>query len=215
MQITDKKKYFVVLALFALAAVFTFFYKVERHIQPNQIDLNAIPTKIGYWKMISEENNKNDFLNNILFRVYERTDGKKIMLAIAYGGDQRQNFSIHAPEGCYRAAGFDVTLFGTGRLDDIKLELNRLLVKSGTQSTETVQYWIVLNGKVVTNHFERKLKQIYYSFFGADAGGMLVRVSSFSNERDFQKDYDVQREFITVLHESLNPALKKMLGGNN
>jgi EpsI family protein len=88
-----------------------------------------------------------------------------------------------------------------------------LLIKD-KEKTEPMQYWIILNGRVITSHFERKLKQVYYSLFNVHAGGVLVRVSSLSSDKDFQKDYEIQRSFINDLYKSLNPELRDLLFGN-
>lgn len=217
MKTQGKIKFFVVIALFMGAAAFSLFYKVERVAQAKTVNLTAIPAEIGDWHMLNQKTNpstfESGFLNDVLFRTYQRADGKTIMLAIAYGADQRQHFSIHVPEGCYRAAGFDVTSMGFAKVDVPGLELKKLLIK-GEGRTEPMQYWIVLNEKVVTSHFERKIKQIYYSFFGAKAGGVLVRVSSLSTDKDFQQDYEIQKAFIAALYKSLNSELRRMLFGN-
>jgi EpsI family protein len=213
-----KIKFIMVIALFIAAAAFVMFYKVERVTQASTINLAEIPEEIGEWQMLEQQTSMkksaSEFLNDVLFRTYQRGDGKIIMLAIAYGADQKQNFSIHVPEGCYRAAGSDVTSIGVVNDADIPgLELKRLLIKD-KEKTEPMQYWIILNGRVITSHFERKLKQVYYSLFNVHAGGVLVRVSSLSSDKDFQKDYEIQRSFINDLYKSLNPELRDLLFGN-
>jgi EpsI family protein len=206
-----------VVVLLVLSGAFSLFYKVERAARQQTADLTAMPKDIGAWRMAGEETNigkrESEFLNDVLLRSYQRSDGKQITLAIAYGADQRQNFSIHVPEGCFRAAGFDVTSLGTARLEPLGLPLKQLLVKGKIES-EPMQYWIVLDGKIVTNHFERKIKQVYYSLLGARAGGILIRVSTLSNDRDFRNDYDVQQAFIRELYRSLNPELRRLLFGD-
>lgn len=219
MKTQGKIKFFLVIILLITSTVFAMFYKVERVAQARTANLDVIPTEIGEWHMLNERASmgtfESEFLNDVLFRTYKRGDGKTIMLAIAYGADQKQHFSIHVPEGCYRASGFDVTSIGVVNEMDIPgLELKKLLVKDKAR-TEPVQYWIVLNGKVVTNHFERKIKQVYYSLFGVQAGGVLVRVSSLSAEKDFQNDYEIQRSFIIALYKTLNPELRTLLFGGS
>src|SRR3989304_6725829 len=214
-----KAKFIMVIVLFIAAAALVMFYKVERVTQAKTINLNAIPEEVGEWQMIDEQSrmgtSASEFLNDVLFRTYKRGDGKTIMLAIAYGADQKQNFSIHVPEGCYRAAGSDVTSIGVVNDADIPgLEVKRLLVRA-EEKTEPMQYWIVLNGRVITSHFERKIKQVYYSLFNVQAGGVLVRVSSLSNDKDFQKDYEIQRSFINDLYKTVDPELRKLLFGGN
>lgn len=214
----NRLKFLIVIFLFISTVAFSLLYKVERVTATKGPDLTAIPAEIGEWRLMSEHkdisNFESGFLNDILYRTYIRPDGKTVSLAIAYGGDQRQYFSIHAPEGCYISAGYDVTSFGVVKIDTPALELKEMVVKGPNRRIEPVQYWIVLNGKIVTNHFERKIKQFYYSIFGAKSDGILVRVSTFSTERDFQHDYRLQRRFITALYDQLNPELRRILFGN-
>ncbi|OHE59531.1 MAG: EpsI family protein [Thermodesulfovibrio sp. RBG_19FT_COMBO_42_12] len=214
-----KTKFIMVIVLFIAAAALVMFYKVERVTQTRTANLAAIPEEVGGWQMIDEQTSMgtsaSEFLNDVLFRTYKREDGKTIILAIAYGADQKQNFSIHVPEGCYRAAGSDVTSIGVVNDADIPgLELKRLLIRD-KEKTEPMQYWIVLNGRVITSHFERKIKQVYYSLFNVQAGGVLVRVSSLSNDKEFQKDYEIQRSFINELYKTVDPELKNLLFGGN
>ncbi|MGQ9571001.1 MAG: exosortase C-terminal domain/associated protein EpsI [Thermodesulfovibrionales bacterium] len=212
-------KSIIVIALFIAVAGFAMSYKVERLAQTGKVSLDSIPKEIGEWQMVSEKTEMNpsasEFLNDVLFRTYKRGDGKTIMLAIAYGADQKQNFSIHVPEGCYRAAGYDVTSMGIVNHPWIPgLELKRLIILD-KERAEPMLYWIVLNGKVLTNHFERKIKQVYYSLFKVQAGAVLVRVSSLCNDKDFQNDYEIQKAFIIDLYKSINNELRRVLFGNN
>ncbi|NWF52783.1 MAG: EpsI family protein [Nitrospirae bacterium] len=210
-------KSIIVISIFIAVACFIMFYKVERVAQTSKVNFDSIPEEVGEWQMVSEKTDMNpstsEFLNDVLFRTYQRGDGKTIMLAIAYGADQKQNFSIHVPEGCYRAAGFDVTSMGVVNYPDIPyLELKRLLIMD-REKAEPMQYWVVLNGKVITNHFERKIKQVYYSLFNVQAGGVLVRVSSLSDSKDYQRDYEMQRSFILSMYKTLNPELRRLIFG--
>lgn len=213
------KKHFVVLALFAAVAAITLFYKIERRTQPNPINLNAIPTQIGDWRMLAQNNTikaaEAKFLDDVLFRTYQRKDGKIIMLAIAYGADQRRKFSIHLPEVCYEAAGFKVASQGYTNMNSPNLTLKQFIANDSDGRIEPAQYWIVLNGKVVTDDFDRKLRHAYYNFFGAEAGGVLVRVSSFATGLEFKNDYKIQKEFITTLYKALNFELKRTLFDDN
>jgi EpsI family protein len=210
-------KLIILLCLFAATGFLSYSLTVTRAV-PDQktVDLATIPAQIGAWQMTSQKLHiqqfEKSFLNDVLFRIYERPDGKAVALAIAYGADQRQNFSIHAPEGCYRAEGFNVTTMGLARLGVPDVQLKQMFAQK-EKVTETIQYWIVLNGKVVTNHFERKLKQLYYSLLGARAGGVLVRISSLTPPQNSAQDFDMQKEFILALYGALNGEQRTLLFG--
>ncbi len=213
-------KLIILLCLFGATGLFAYSVTIKKVIPAQQaVDLSGIPVQIGPWHMTSQKlqasSFEKSFLNDVLFRVYERPDGKVVALAIAYGADQRQNFSIHVPEGCYRAEGYNVTSLGLTRLAAPDLQLKQMFAQK-EKATESIQYWIVLNGKVVTNHFERKFKQIYYSLLGARAGGVLVRVSSLTPpQNNSTLDFDVQKDFIAALYGAVNGEQSKLLFGNS
>jgi EpsI family protein len=216
-MLRHRVKQIVVISLIIGAAICSYGFTIARKGADNKtVDFTSIPEKFGEWRMVSQQGEmsgfEKNFLNNVLFRNYVRADGNSISLAVAYGADQRQNFSIHVPEGCYRAAGYDVTAVGITRLSRPDMPLKQLVACKG-RVTETIQYWIVLNDKVVTNHFERKLKQLYYSLMGARAGGVLVRVSSVSSVEKTSRDYDLQKRFIADLYNALKPEQRRLLFG--
>lgn len=207
-----------VICLITCAAIFSYGFAIGKKSTDNKtVDLASIPEQIGNWRMVSQQGEMSGleqiFLNNVLFRIYVRPDGKSICLAVAYGTDQRQNFSIHLPEGCYRAAGYDVTSLGLTRLAQPDMPLKQLVAQKG-KVTETIQYWIVLNNKVMTTHIERKLKQLYYNLMGTHAGGVLVRVSSVLSTQGSARDSDLQKAFIADLYKSLNSEQRRLLFGN-
>ncbi len=212
-----KFKYITVLALFVLAGALTFFCRVERHAQAKAINLAAIPTTVGEWRMVSQNAavgaKEGKFLDDVLVRTYQRPDGKEVMLAIAYGADQRKNFSIHLPEVCYKDSGCTVTSVGHATMDTPRLNLKQMLAKNPDGRLEAVQYWITLDGKVVTSDFERKLKHAYYGFFGAEAGGVLVRVSSFVTDGEYKKNLEEQKTFVYSLYQNINSELRSQLYG--
>ncbi|TAN41250.1 MAG: EpsI family protein [Nitrospirae bacterium] len=210
-----KKKHFAVIALFAVVAAVTLFYRIERRTQPSPINLNDIPQTIGEWRMTAQNDTikaaEAKFLDDVLFRTYQRKDGKIIMLAVAYGADQRRKFSIHLPEVCYEAADFEITPLGYATMNSPALTLKQFAAKNPAVGIELVQYWIVLNGKVVTGEFDRKIKQAYYNFFGADSGGVMVRVSSFATNADFKSEYEMQRGFVASLYDEASPEFRDVL----
>jgi EpsI family protein len=201
-------------SIFALANI-----KSEKKISVGKkIGLENVPSQIGDWKMINAEANsklisKWEFLNEVITRTYSRTDGKVVWLAVTYGSDQRQVFAIHLPEGCYRAAGFDVESVGKVSIWRNGVKLKRL-VGRGEGRTEAISYWVVLDGEVITNHLRRKYKQLYNTILKKPAYGALIRVSSFASEGDIEKEYGVQADFIKQLAQSLPERLRVILFGN-
>jgi len=183
-----------------------------------KIGLESIPRQIGDWKMTNAQTDRGiiknwEFLNEVLMRVYTRSDGESVWLAITYGSDQRQTFTIHLPEGCYRAAGFDVESVGKAAIFENGVEVKKLISR-GQGKTEPISYWVMLDGKVVTSHLERKFKQLYYTIFKKPAYGALVRISSLAREGQIQRAYAIQADFIRQFAQSLSPELKEILFGD-
>ena len=185
--------------------------------RPQNINLASIPARVGQWRLIHRKDGTNGFesgfLNAAALNIYRRPGGGTVILAVSYSSNQKERFSLHPPDGCYRAAGLHVTLFGSAE-DGTGLPLQRMLVQKGMYM-EAVQYWIVLGGRVMTSQFERKSRQIYYSLFGGRAAGVLVKISSLLPAgRDFGHEYKVQRKFIGDLYRSSDPHLRRLLFGD-
>jgi len=84
-----------------------------------KIDLEVlIPKTFGDWKMdetivpLMANPSRKALIKKIysqtLSRTYINSSGDRIMLSIAYGGDQSDNMSVHKPEVCYPAQGFQI-----------------------------------------------------------------------------------------------------------
>ena len=127
--------------------------------------------------------NLDKIYRDILSRTYVNLAGNRIMLTIAYGGDQSDSLKAHRQEVCYRAQGFkikkllhDVISFGT-----LTIPVTRMLAVRNERS-EPVTYWFTMGDKVVLSRLDRLLAQIQYGLSGFVPDGMLVRVSSISSD---------------------------------
>lgn len=217
MTVKSKAKHLVLLALLLAAALTGLVHGEQRRTQKGPSRLTGVPEKVGAWTMISQDSaadaKEASFLNDVLFRTYRRPDGQTVVLVVAYGADQRKKFNLHMPEVCYKASGYQVLSQSESTMHAPELKLKQLVVASGPADTEPVQYWIMLDGKQVTGELEKRAKHLYYSAVGAQADGVLVRISSFSSGGDPGQDYQVQREFISSLYQSVDPQLRTLLFG--
>jgi len=214
----SKAKHLLLLGLILVTALATAAPKEERHVAGRIPNLAGFPAKVGEWSVAEQDRaadaKEASFLNEVLFRTYQRADGKKVVLVVAYGADQRKKFNLHMPETCYKASGYQVLSQAQGWMHSPELKLKQLVVSSEPAEVQPVQYWIMLDGNQVTSELEKRVKHLYYSVMGAQADGVLVRVSSFSSGQSPAEDYRVQQEFIAALYRSLDPQLKKLLFGN-
>jgi len=181
-----------------------------------------IPERFGEWTsdqiqlgQIVDPNTK-EVLQKIygqtLTRVYLNPQGARIMLSIAYGGDQSKEFEVHRPEACYTAQGFQVlrsaqelltTKFGA-------LPVKRLFAVQGNRN-EPITYWIMVGNEAVVG-IKVKLAQIRYGLTGSVPDGMLVRVSSINP--DEKAAYPLQDNFIREMLSSVSKEDRARLVGN-
>ncbi|MDT7835876.1 exosortase-associated protein EpsI, B-type [Aquabacterium sp. OR-4] len=150
--------------------------------------------------------------NQTLSRTYVDGKGRRIMLSVAYGGDQSDATRAHRPEVCYPAQGFQVLSSALGTLDlgGQAVKVRRLHAQQGARS-EPITYWIVVGDRITVTGFEQKLAQLSYSTRGVVPDGMLVRVSSI--DRDVPQAYALQQEFVQQLALRLPGAQRAQVVG--
>jgi len=157
--------------------------------------------------------------NQVLARTYVNSKtGDRVMLSVAYGGDQSDGMQAHLPEVCYPAQGFELKSRQSGELtlDGRKVPVRRLVTRLGGRS-EPVTYWLTLGETVTASRTERKLAQLRYGLKGLVADGMLIRVSSV--DRDTKHGFQVQEGFLRELAvatpaQSKSRVLGTVLAGN-
>jgi EpsI family protein len=137
--------------------------------------------------------------NQVLARTYvNRITGERVMLSVAYGGDQSDGMQAHLPEVCYPAQGFElmdrraIAL----ELDGRRIPAQRLHTRLASRY-EAVTYWLTLGETVAATRTQRKLQQMRYGLQGLVPDGMLVRVSSI--HRDADAGFGVQDDFLRAL----------------
>lgn len=143
--------------------------------------------------------------NQVLSRTYvNRRSGERVMLSVAYGGDQSDGTRLHRPEVCYPAQGFQILDNRPTRLELRGRNLPvRQLVSQLNERHEPITYWVIVGDQAVTSASQQKLAQLRYGVRGLIPDGMLVRVSSIN--RETAKALDVQRRYIDDLLQALGP----------
>lgn len=146
-----------------------------------------------------------------LARTYINPKGERIMLSIAYGGDQSESMKVHKPEVCYPANGFRVEKLAAGIFDTGfgNIPVKRMLATQGNR-VEPIIYWITVGDTVAVNGIDWKLAQLKYGLTGKVPDGLIFRVSSLGDEASA---YPVQETFIRVLLVALTPENRKRLIG--
>ena len=154
----------------------------------------------------------NKIYNQTLSRTYVNPEGDRIMLSVAYGGDQSDATRSHRPEVCYPAQGFQINSAQEGiiQLGNHSLRVRRLVSQLGNR-VEPITYWITVGDRIAISGTEQKLAQLAYSTRGIVPDGMLVRVSSIDN--DTSKAYRIQEAFLAVMARAVPQALQAQVVG--
>ena len=146
-----------------------------------------------------------------LARTYQNSAGNRIMLSIAYGGDQSDK-GVHRPEVCYTAQGFQIqpgqaTEIDTrfGKIPATRLETRR------EQRIEPITYWITVGDRVYRNTFEKRWLELEYSLKGYIPYEVVFRVSSV--DADKAHGFAIQADFIHSLVNSLDVTARQRIAG--
>jgi len=136
--------------------------------------------------------------NQTLSRTYINNEGYRVMLSVAYGGAQKTDMHAHRPEVCYAAGGFDISNKTKTFVDTTigRIPAMHLVARQGDRN-EPITYWIRVGDSLTRGWIEQKLTAIGYGLTGKVPDGLLVRVSSISN--DEQESYRIQQNFLTAM----------------
>ena len=173
------------------------------------IDLERVlPTSFADWKLdpdtepvapTPDVQAKLDLIyNQIVSRTYVNAAGERMMLTVAYGGDQSDALKAHRQEVCYAAQGFEIhgLEHGTTSAAGRTIPVTRMVAVLG-ERVEPVTYWFTMGDRVVLGRGERLRVQVASGLKGRIPDGMLVRVSSLS--QDAPRAYAAQQAFLAAL----------------
>jgi EpsI family protein len=156
----------------------------------------------------------------VLLRGYANPRGDVVVLALAYGGHQRQEVKIHRPELCYTSQGFEVL-----RRSAVDVPLResgtrpaqgaRLLVR-GADRVETVSYWIRI-GDIYSRDAWRTRSHIFAEGLrGRVVDGILVRASQMlpDSASATPQRFALQEAFLAELVDAMPAASRSLLVGS-
>ncbi len=207
----NRRRASIVLALGVAASAGSMALRPSLHLTDTKpkVDLESIfPRQFGDWQedtrgpvqLVSPDRQAllNKLYNQTLSRTYTNRQGDRVMLSIAYGGDQSDGTRAHRPDVCYPAQGFEVLAQARGDLALAKttLPVLQMLAKQGNR-IEPVTYWFVVGDKVVLSGTQQKLAQLAFGMRGIIPDGMLMRVSTI--DPDTKRAYAVQADFVRTM----------------
>lgn len=125
-----------------------------------KVDLEVLlPKTFGDWKigetivpLIADpelQAKLDKIYNQTLTRTYVNSRNERIMLSIAYGGDQSDTMAVHKREVCYPAQGFQIlkSAFGTFSTGAGDIPVKHLVATQG-QRVEPINYWTTVGDTV-------------------------------------------------------------------
>jgi len=181
-----------------------------------------VPAQFGQWRAVPGTNqvidpNQQATLTKIydqtLARTYENSHGYRVMLSMAYGGNQRDELELHKPEICYVAQGFVLNEKTKTQLPlaSQTIPATRLNLTQGNR-IEPVTYWATVGNTVINSGYAKKIVEIRYGLLGQIPDGVLVRISSIDDDKN--SAYKIHQQFADELLAALPPTIKtKLLGG--
>lgn len=210
-----RNKDFWIFILFAIAAWAGFAFKPDKRLDviPAISSFDNIPTEFDGWYVddtivpvqVSPE------VQATLDKVYEKTlsktytnaSGQRIMLSIAYGGDQSRALQAHKPETCYTAQGFVVKPLGNSFLQYQNRSIStRKLIATHGNRVEPITYWMRVGEYTVFGGLGQTFARIKYGLNGYVPDGLLFRVSSIG--ANSAEEFALQQKFIQQLLNSLH-----------
>ena len=151
----------------------------------------------------------------VLSRTYVHRDGYRVMLSIAYGGDQRDALQVHFPEVCYAGQGFSIGEQRTEQLDlgNANVTVRRISTAMGKRRPEPLTYWVMVGEKPVNPGLSptKKIAELSYTLRGVIPDGLLFRVSSIDDNTE--RAYKRQSEFSKALIASTEGQARRRLAG--
>jgi EpsI family protein len=184
----------------------------------------GVPRAFGGWREVAapsvllvnpqQEQLLNRLYSQTLSRTYADAAGVRVMLSIAYGGDQRGGLEAHMPELCYPAQGFAVHKIAQDQVRTTfgDIPAKRLSTSLGPRN-EPITYWFVLGGVRLAEltRFQKRMMELRLGLTGRVPDGLLFRVSSIDN--DPGRAYAAHDRFAQDLLAALPPPVRSRLSG--
>jgi EpsI family protein len=165
--------------------------------QLGPIDLaHSIPERFGSWTSIGSdtvaiinpeiERVIRQKYNELLNRSYVNAAGYRLMVSVAYGGNQTDAVSVHRPEGCYPAQGFVIERVWMTDLQTPygSMPITRVMTRFGTSRPEPVSYWVVIGNQLLRYQGEKKIVDLKYAVRNLIPDGVVFRVSSIDPDAE-------------------------------
>ena len=218
----------LVLALLACAATWQLTPSLRTQAETPNLAA-TIPTRFGNWTMVPSPYAQVDLAvtaagdlstdrpyDQTVMRTYANAAGQQVMLAVAYGRNQRQEIKIHRPELCYAAQGYAVTRPETARFDAIRsasrpITGQQLYAESG-RGNEAVSYWIRIGDRYSGSAWDTRWHIVTEGLNGRVTDGALVRASMLVGSRaEAESQQPLIGDFLRALVDATPEPARRLL----
>lgn len=186
--------------------------KLLADLHPAVVLDTVFPASFGDWRLVTGQPAQivnpetKAFLESIYSdqynQVYINAQGQKVMLSVAYGKNQSGDQSMHYPEVCYPAQGFEIK---SRERDEMALPGRKIpvtkLVARNSNRIEPITYWVLIGDEVAKSGFLGRLIKLKYAVHGLIPDGLLFRVSSIGANP--AEEWAIQRQFVHDLMDAL------------
>lgn len=153
-----------------------------------------VPQRFGDWRMLPNPllqasvstqgaTSTDQPYDEVVSRTYVNSRGDMVMLALAYGKNQRQEVKVHRPELCYPAQGFKVMSLRPAVFEGMRSQVSgenvtgQRMVVDGRGNKEVVSYWIRIGDTYSSSPWRIRWQIMQEGLQGRMTDGILVRVS--------------------------------------
>jgi EpsI family protein len=192
---------------------------------------DTLPANFGPWRLEARQDQQaavsdgtetgGELYDQVVMRSYVNRDtGQAVMLALAWGAQQRQDVKVHRPEVCYPAQGFSMLRAPEDGVLALPqhaqpIPVRTLLTRQGSQ-IETVRYWIRIGNRYGGDGFGTRVYLLREGLEGRVPDGILVRASQRLPARgdvnaEAGQSYAVLDQFLRDLTAAVPAATRDML----
>ena len=227
-MIGQRRRVLIVGVLMMAGAALALAMKPGKTLIAQGVSVNletVVPLRFGEWQLDKSivpialptelQATQDAVYDQTLVRTYVNQQGERIMLTVAYGGNQSRQLQVHRPEVCYAALGFQILSQQKVNLPaspgETAIPAMQLVAAQGSRN-EPVTYWIRLGDRVVRGNLELGLARLSFGLRGFIPDGILFRASSITN--DNLMGFQLQQKFISDLLTAVTGKKRELLVGN-
>jgi exosortase D (VPLPA-CTERM-specific) len=212
--ITRHLIFIVPVILLVLTIVFSQAVEFREKI-PTKKSLDQLPLKVADWTAKERQLIDKVFLDKLdlseyMVADYENSKGKRISFYVAYYESQVEGKSIHSPETCLPASGWNFKQYSPVSISAIpdmpgKMKISRALLEYG-ESRQIAYFWFSQRGRILTSLYQLKLYNFWDALILQRTDGALVRLITPVYESENVADAEARlqnfvRDIVPVLNE--------------